>query len=258
MATRAVSKLARIWPIVAAYSDVFTADDALGFPEPMPPARKIGLGRRSLTGFLTSGRKVDGLGAFESALERDFFVLLEFNPLVLAWHPQPVRLKVPTSEGKRAKHYTPDVAVEYTDAPGGTELQRVELCEVKYRDDLKENWAKLKPSFKAARAYARSQGWKFTIYTEDEIRTPRLKNAKFILPYGVRGIDDGDIARIAMELRPLGKSSPTTFLRRFDVSERGRFLGVLWHMVAKGYVVMDFDREITMSSDMYLHEHAPV
>jgi len=56
----------------------------------LPEARKIGYGRRALTGLLTGARKTPGLGAFESALERDLFILLEFDPRVIAWYPQPL------------------------------------------------------------------------------------------------------------------------------------------------------------------------
>lgn len=251
-------ELMRIQTIVSAYSSVFTPDDAVGFPQSLPEARKIGLGRRSLTGFLTSGQKVDGFGPFESALERDYFVLLEFDPRVIAWHPQPVKVKVPPSEGRRARRYTPDVAVEYSEGSGNASLHHVELCEIKYRAELRENWTELKPALKAARAYATSQGWKFGIYTEVEIRTPRLKNAKFFLPYANRGTDDEDIYRLAMELRELGESTPEKLIGILDVEDRPRMLSVLWHMVAKGYVDLDLEREVTMRSLIRLNERAPI
>lgn len=96
----------------------------------MPEARKIGYGRRALTGLLTGARKTPGLGAFESALERDLFILLEFDPRVIAWYPQPLTVSVPleSGTGRRASRYTPDVAIEYSAEPGGREVQRVELC----------------------------------------------------------------------------------------------------------------------------------
>lgn len=81
-------KLVRRSTIVTGISYTFPTDDAFDFPQVLPEARKIGLGRRSLTGFLTSGQKVKGLGPFESSLERDYYVLLEFDRRVLAWHPE--------------------------------------------------------------------------------------------------------------------------------------------------------------------------
>lgn len=68
---------------------------ATGYPRALPPVRKIGLGRRALAG-VVPGTKLphDQIAKFESSLERDFFVLLEFNPDVQRWDPQPVHLRV--------------------------------------------------------------------------------------------------------------------------------------------------------------------
>lgn len=57
------------------------------------------------------------------------------------------------------------------------------LYEVKYREELRRDWAKLRPRFRAAHRFARGHGWKFRLITDYEIRTPLLWNAKFLLPY---------------------------------------------------------------------------
>ena len=129
-------KLLRLSTIVSEISYRFDADDETGGNSFLPEARKIGYGRRALTGLMTGAHKTPGNGAFESALERDLFVLLEFDRRVIAWHPQPFTIPVPKSDGRRASRYTPDVAVEYSAAPNGKTLARVELCEVKYRQEL--------------------------------------------------------------------------------------------------------------------------
>lgn len=250
MANIPAPQLVRISTIVAAYSSVFTAEDAFGLPEELPPVRKIGLGRRSLTGFLGSAKKAEGLPAFESALERDFYALLEFDSSVVAWHPQPVKVKVP---GRRAP-YRPDVAVEYRSGQGDQpSTEHIELCEIKYREELKRDWSKLKPAFKAGIRFARSQGWRFSIYTEVEIRTQRLKNAKFFLTYADRGTDAEDIHRLAVELLN-GNSTPHALMSRLDPIERPRMLGVLWHMVAKNLIDLDMSSEVTMQTPIKLNE----
>ena len=252
------SQLLRRSTILAATSYTFPAEDAIGFPDVLPEARKIGLGRRSLTGFMTSGQKVEGLGPFESSLERDYFVLLEFDRRVLAWHPQPFRLDVPAGGGKRARRYTPDVAVEYTKVPDGEELDRVELCEIKYRDELKNKWYDLKPLLKAGVRHARLHGWQFRIYTEVEIRTPRLWNAKFLLPYGRQGASGEDIARLGLNLEALGPCTPSTLIERdnADSAERGRLLTALWHMAATGLIEFNLDEKMNMNSRIWLSKNA--
>jgi len=197
---------------------------------------------------LTGARKTPGMGAFESALERDFFTLLEFDRRVLAWYPQPVTFPVPAASDRRASKYTPDVAVEYSEAPGGSDVHRVELCEVKYREELARDWRMLKPRFKAGRAYARERGWTFRIYTDREIRTPRLENARFFLSYVGRGTDEMDIARLEFTLETLGVATPNRLfeMARVTSDEKGRMLAVLWHAIAIGRIAMDFDQPLTM------------
>ncbi len=207
---------------------------------------------------MTSGQKVEGLGPFESSLERDYFVLLEFDRRVLAWHPQPLRLDVPAGGGKRARRYTPDVAVEYAKVPDGQELDRVELCEIKYRDELKNKWHDLKPLLRAGIHHARSNGWQFKIYTEVEIRTPRLWNAKFLLPYSRQGASSEDIARLALNVEGFGPATPSTLMDRCqtDAIERGRLLTVLWHMAATGLIAFDVGKKLNMNSRIWLSENA--
>ena len=223
----------------------------------MPEARKIGYGRRSLTGMLTSARKTPGLGRFESSLERDLFTLLEFDRRVIAWHPQPVTLPVPAGPGRRASRYTPDVNIEYAAEPDSKILHRVELCEVKYREELRRDWTKLKPRLRVGMRYARQNGWAFRIYTEVEIRTPRLDNARFFLGYVGRRTAEADMTRLELALKGIGMGSPNQLFETAGLieNERGRLLGVLWHMIAIGRIEMDFDQALTMQSPLWCSGH---
>lgn len=249
-------KFLRLTTIVSEISYNLGSDNETDGSFFLPEARKIGYGRRALTGLMTGARKTPGSGAFESALERDLFVLLEFDRLVIAWHPQPFTIPVSKGEGRRASRYTPDVVVEYSATPEGSTLARVDLCEVKYRQELKDNWTKLKPRLKTGLRHAKSQGWNFKIYTEVEIRTPRLTNAKFFLGYVTRGTDLMDVARLQTTLRELGTGSPNEIFKAAFVApeEKGRMLGVLWHMIAIGRVSMDFDQTLSMQTPMWCNE----
>ncbi len=249
-------KFLRLSTIVSEISYKLDSDTETDGSYFLPDARKIGYGRRALTGLMTGAHKTPGNGAFESALERDLFVLLEFDRHVIAWHPQPFTIPVPKGEGRRASRYTPDVVVEYSASAGGSTLASVDLCEVKYRQELRDDWAKLKPRLKTGLRHAKSQGWNFKIYTEVEIRTPRLTNAKFFLGYVKRGTDFMDIARLQTTLEELGTGSPNEIFRAAFVTpeEKGRMLGVLWHMVAIGRVSMDFDQPLSMQTPMWCDE----
>jgi len=65
-----------------------------------------------------------------------------------------------------------------------------QLCEVKYRKDLALQWPKLKPKIRAARKYAKNEGWEFKIFTEKEIRTPYLENIRFLWSYRFSDFDE--------------------------------------------------------------------
>ena len=223
----------------------------------MLEARQIGNGRRSLTGMMTSAKKTPGLGKFESSLERDLFFLLEFDRRVIAWYPQPVTLPVPAEPGRRASRYTPDVSIEYAAEPDGQIVDRVELCEVKYREELRTDWIKLKPRLRTGVRHARENGWSFRIYTEVEIRTPRLANAKYFLPYVSRQVDENHVMRLEQALSRFGVSTPNEVLDAAQQreGERGWMLGVLWHLIAVGRIEMDFDKALTMQSSIRCRGH---
>src|SRR5947209_18110990 len=123
------------------------------------PVRKIPTNRRSMTGLIAS-RKNDRMTGFESSLERDFLLLLDFDRSVARYEEQPVRIEYADAAGRR-RTYTPDVLVYYHDDPAGSVDTQPLLCEVKYRDDLFTNWKEYKPKFRAGRAHARGRGWRF-------------------------------------------------------------------------------------------------
>ena len=247
-------QLKRLQTLVDATSYKFPLEDAKGFPNPLPPARKIGLGRRSLTGLMTSGRKVEGPGPFESSLERDYFALLEFDNRVVAWHPQPLKVVTTSRADAPARTYYPDVLVERAHPRDGAIIQTVALVEVKYREEIKSNWHTLKPKFKACRAYARRQGWTFEIATEVEIRSPRLQNAKFLLPYQRREIEWEDQAKVSRALRKLGEATPAQLLASMTdlIWDQAAILPTIWFLVARGVFEVDLDTKVTMSTPMRL------
>jgi hypothetical protein len=133
--------------------------------------RRIPLSRRShITGF----RPVDGEAVeHESALERDFVLRANFLDAGATITSQPITIEF--QDGARLRRYTPDFRVIWSD--GGSEL-----VEVKYRVDLRAQWARLRPGFIAARAIARENGGRFRIATERGIRGPLLDNARRLLP----------------------------------------------------------------------------
>lgn len=211
--------------------------------------RKIPTNRRSLTGFVASRR--DGrMVASESSLERDLLVLLDFDPAVERYEEQPVRIEYRDARGRR-RTYTPDVLVYFRqDAAAPGALLTPLLYEVKYREDLSENWREIKPKVRAARAYARGRGWRFRIITEREIRTPYLQSVKFLRQYRRLQPNDAERRLLLDRLREVGESDPESLLLTISPEpvRRAELLPTLWHLVAAGDIYADLDEPLTMRS----------
>jgi len=184
--------------------------------------------------------------AVESTLERDFALLQRFDPKVAAVEEQPVRVGYRTTGGA-CRFYVPDFLVTYQ-RPGLS----IKLVEVKFSTDPALVSGALDERFAAARAFASARGWSFEVVTETHIRTPRLGNAIFLLPYRQRPADTGIRARLLMALR----SGPATVEALINVAggDRGRTLPTIWGMVARFEIGADLDRPLTMRSQLFLPE----
>lgn len=204
-------------------------------------ARPIKPNRRSVTGrFPVSDASVP----FESALERDFLVVLAFEDQVAEVLSQPVRIDFLDGAGN-PRHYTPDYRVRYSD-PSVIPA----LVEVKYRADLKADWANLKPRFKAAIRYARQRGMKFRIQTEVEIRgRADVASLRFLLPYR-RQAEMPDIERALLSCLARLRAATVDDLLTAAVPAQARLAAqaALWRLVAIRRIHADLTRPINMAS----------
>ena len=95
--------------------------------------------------------------SFESTLERDFIVLMEFNPLVLDITEQPITIEYQNLNNRKAS-YTPDFKVDFL---AESNIPSSYIVEVKPRKFIKSNWVKLREKFKLATSYAKEHGYIF-------------------------------------------------------------------------------------------------
>jgi hypothetical protein len=212
------------------------------------PVRKIPKNYRSVTGLVASELNAKQT-AFESTLERDFMLLVEFDPDVLSYEEQPVRIDYLSVDGQ-TRHYTPDILVTYRQTSTSTMLKAPLLVEIKYRRNLFEQWQELKPKFRAARRYAKEQGWIFKIITEVEIRTPYLKNVKFLRQYQRRPIDLAGASLLLQKVSELRSTDPESLLASVcqAAHDRTRLLPTLWRLVAQRKIGADLNQPLTMQS----------
>jgi hypothetical protein len=214
------------------------------------PARIVPKNYRNLTGLVYNSR-TRALSAFESTLERDYLVLLDFDPAVNHYEEQPLTIKYRDSAG-RCRRYTPDVFVSYHRVRGATSVPSA-LCEIKYRDDLRQHWAEYKPKFRAAHRYTREHGWCFRLVTEREIRTPFLENAKFLRQYQDFAVDETRQRQLLQALVEQRATDLAGLLSAItdDRWQRAQLLPVLWQLIAQRKVGVDLEQPLKMGSRLW-------
>ena len=219
------------------------------------PARKIPKNHLTVTGSFAS-RKNGQMDAFESLLEKEYMLLLEFDERVVRFEPQPVTIAVPSVP----RGYTPDVLVHCHPDSASGEVPKPLLTEVKHTDDLQRNAEKYAPKFAAAERYASERGWEFRITTQIDIRTQRLANLKFLREY--RNIEPAyqDSAQLIQVVRGCGGiSSASELLDRLAPTDDDRlhWLPIIWHAVVTRSLIADWDLPVNNDVDLHLPEGVP-
>ena len=209
------------------------------------PIRKVPKSFRNVTGILAYTKAI-GEARFESTLERDLLTLLDFDSQIISFEVQPISIPWKDSAGKHHT-YTPDVHAIYVD-------QQNVIYEVKYRSELLEKWATLRPKLKGAIHFCRERGWRYKIMTELEIRTPYLENVKFLNPFLKQSSPgDEDIQTVTNHLKKLGKTTPSDLLTSIstDQWEQARLMPALWILVAKGKIGANLQNKLNMNSPIW-------
>jgi hypothetical protein len=233
--------------------DWFTSNNATKFQKHLMtrlvlnrPVRELKTSRRCLTGrvSLYSG----GTASFESSLERDWLIALDFDPCVCAVLEQPFSIQYEW-EGQ-IRRYTPDILAESIGVDG---RYLVTVYEVKPLEELRSNWQSYKPRFRAAMRHCRAIGWKFKIVTEREIRTPFVTNAKFLRRYRYIKPQPLIAAQLLYSLKALGETTPQALLAAAYLPLENQMAAVpeLWRLVANRQIVALLDESLTMQSPIW-------
>ena len=211
------------------------------------PVRRIPKNYRSITGLVASNDESDQVTAYESSLERDCIKHLIFNKNVARHEEQPVTISF-ICDGKQCS-YTPDLLITYRNDIAPAKEWKPLLAEVKYRSDLLKDWPKLNPKFHAARRYAIGRALDFTIITDNEIRTPYLKNITLLLECRKHPMDDAATKLLLEALNGLGNTNPDTLLRSIsqDSLTRATMIPTLWQLIAYYRIGADLEKPLTMN-----------
>lgn len=181
-------------------------------------------------------------------MERDWLIALDFDPSVRLIREQPFSIQY-EFEGQ-ARRYTPDILAESVSSDGQV---LVTVYEVKPLDELRTDWQRYKPRFRAAVKHCRAKGWRFKIVTEREIRTPFVTNAKFLRRYRTVTPQPLVAQQLLYTLKALGETTPQTLLAAAYLPEEKQMAAVpeLWRLVADRQIVALLDESLTMQSPIW-------
>ncbi len=211
------------------------------------PVRKVPKNHIHVTGRYAA-RKSDGNADFESLLEAEHLLLLDHDLSVLCYDVQPVLIPVVGVP----RGYVPDVLVEFRSDEDGA-IRDPELREVKSTADLKKNATKYAAKFEAAHAYCEQRGWSFKIITEKDIRVPRLDNVKFVRAYENQEHPLPMLNEVLKLMADMGPTDSLTLLNTLshDLDEQLQWLPIIWHLVAKRVIDVDWDLKFGASVQLW-------
>jgi hypothetical protein len=219
------------------------------------PTRKITRSPVKVTGTAPDGQE------FESTLEEDFLVLLRFNRLIERVETQTIRVEWADASGK-IRLYTPDVLVHYRKDLEESKDLPSKLCEVKpdFGDQKEKNYRRHPPrtedeeenklKWAAATRFAALRGWEFEVVRESAIRTPYLKNAKFLLRYLERDFQTHHETEMLECLEREGPMSIEALTRKFsvDFQSRATILPICYRLIAKQQIGTDLMQPLSLNT----------
>lgn len=205
------------------------------------PKRKIKKTFRSVTGFFPS--KINGRSmAFESLLEKNLFLSLEFDITVKNYLEQPV--KISYKNLNRNTSYHPDCLINYHN-------KKSKLIEVKYSNDLKDKAVEYKIKFDKAKEYAYDNDMVFDLFTEENVKKQTVKNMEFLYAFAFIDISESREQKILSDLQKNKEVNIKDFLFFLSSNriEQAKFLPYIWKLVFENIIYLDYKSEaITMNS----------
>ncbi len=201
---------------------------------------------RSYTGRHEGQRKDDpNTVRYESGLERDFLTLIRFRQDYREVLEQPETFAFTDSVGMR-RSYTPDFQVIYA--------SKIVIYEVKYSDELRQNWAeRYREVCIFMRARSRSDGRYFRFVTEAQIRSSLCENLRLLAPHQKWPPDEGMRVQV-LEALAAGPLSMVALARLLCpvLEDRGLLNATIWRMIAQRQINTDLESPIGMGSLIWI------
>jgi hypothetical protein len=205
--------------------------------------RKLQKNYRSITGHFPSVKNNKSI-AFESKLESELFLSLEFDNDVESYLEQPQIII--TVDGKE-KPYHADCFIKMHDYSN----RRNTIVEAKYTSELnkEENKEYYEKKFKAATITANSMDMDFSVYTELTHSNTHIFNLDFLYRYKTQPRENKFDTQIK---QLLSKSSiPAIDIAKSISINPNEYIIVsnaIWGLVANGELSTDLEKELNMHS----------
>lgn len=224
--------------------------------------RKIGPKSSSLSGKFVSRKQGNKTIQFESSLERDFILLCEFDNRIIQYIDQPVKIKYIDSKGKK-RFYTPDFYLKFSDSSKFSEI-----IEIKYSDDLNNNFHLYKEKFNQATLFCKNNSLNFRVLTEKNIRIGQelyLKNIKFLLNYRefFRNVEQNNIGNhynidVCINLINLLRGTNNISINSLITLHNKRYainneiVKYAWFLISNNYVRCDLNNTLNKNSIIWV------
>jgi len=196
----------------------------------------------SCTGYFASYKNKSQI-AFESVLERDFYMMLEFDKNVVSYEEQPIRIQYEYLDGKN-RRYTPDTLVSYKD-------RSKRLFEVKYEDELKNN-LELQEKLKLLTSHIKAKySIDFEIFTDKFMDKQLLLNYKFLYKFVFIPKDIDKTTKINNILNITDGITVKDMLIELDINKNKQleYIPYIWNYVFHNIKVLNNEFEkLTMNT----------
>lgn len=222
-------------------SEAIMSSETISFPQ-----RKILKNYRSVTGHFPSIKNNRSV-AFESILEKNYFLTLEFDHAVHSYSEQP---QITIEHNGRPKTYSADCYVIYHPSSG----KKNSIVEVKYESELAKDRDNLMEKFERAKISLQKMDMDFYLFTDATYPEIHIRNLDFLYRYKTFIHNDENDSRILNAINaPISASELANSLAK-NKTDYFQLANSIWALVANGHLDANLaDQEITMNSIVWRH-----
>ena len=206
------------------------------------PQRKIKKNYRSVTGHFPSVKNNKSI-AYESKLEKFFFLTLEFDDDVTSYQEQP---QITIDFKERTKTYSADCYVRYASDSN----KKNTLVEVKYTQELEKKKEYFDEKFQAIKHACSDLAIDFNVFTEEVYPQIYIENIDFLYRYKTHGREesyDNEIVSLLEKENMTASDIAKTITD--DPKELIVVANAIWGLVSVGHLTTDLrNAKVNMNS----------